>query len=168
MTDTERESVGSAAVTAEPPIESPPKKKHGKRLLAGIAALVILALLIGKLVQGGASPDAQEEVRQYLSQGSNQVTNVKTEYKAKYKVHDEDGRWENATLSVVTAAVMNPYDGSVEYVLVSCEICENDPYADIDIEYRTESKGLLKNATREYIDETEQLLRDLKDSGELK
>lgn len=154
---------------AVPTTKNTPKKhKSGKKILIAAAALVLLILLIGKAAKGGSSGDAEKEVKQFLQSMNYQVTNVKTEYKTKYKVKNvDDNKWENAVYTLVSATLMDSYSGDVQYVLVSCEICKGDP-ADIDVEYQTDSKGVLKNVIRTNIEDTKQLIQDLKDSGELR
>lgn len=144
------------------------KKPSGKKLLIAAVVLVLLIALIGKAAKSGSSPEAEKEVKGFLQSMGYQVTNVKTEYKAKYKVHniDED-KWEKAAFSLVTATLTDSYSEDVLYVLVSCEICGNDP-ADLDVEYQTDSKAVLKNALRSNIEDTKQLLKDAKDTGELR
>lgn len=144
------------------------KKASKKKFLVVAVILVLLIALIGKAAKSGSSSDAEKEVKSFLQSMGYQVTNVKTEYKAKYKVHNVDeNKWEKTEFSFVSATLMGSYSEDVQYVLVSCEICGND-LADLDIEYQTDSRAVLKNVIRSHIEDTKQLLKDAKDTGELR
>ena len=144
------------------------KKSKSKKKYAVIAiALMIVIFLIAK-ISGGGSSDAEGTVKEYLQAVGYQVSDINTEYEAKYKTKNEYNKWEKAVFALVSAKVQAEYAADPKYVLVSCEICESDTYADIDIECQTDSKAVLKNATRSSIKESKQLLKDAKDTGELR
>ncbi len=148
--------------------DSTEKKSKSKKKYALIAvALVVVIYLIAK-ISGGGSSDAEGTVKQYLQAVGYQVSDINTEYEAKYKTKNEYDKWEKAVYSLVSARVETEYDSSPQYVLVSCEICESETYADIDIDCQTDSKTVLKYAIRSDIKETKQLLKDAKDTGELR
>lgn len=148
--------------------DSTQKNSKSKKKYAVIAvALLVVIFLIAK-ISGGGSSDAEGTVKEYLQAVGYQVSDINTEYEAKYKTKNEYNKWEKAVFALVSAKVQAEYAADPKYVLVSCEICESDTYADIDIECQTDSKAVLKNATRSSIKESKQLLKDAKDTGELR
>lgn len=153
---------------SETATDSTQKKSKSKKKYAVIAIVLVIVIFLIAKISGGGSSDAEEVVKEYLQTAGYQVSDINTEYEAKYKVKNEYDRWEKAVYSLVTAKVQAMYDADPQYVLVSCEICESDTFADIDIECQTDSKAVLKNATRTNIKDTKQLLKDAKDTGELR